>query len=387
MIIRTPELIVENGTCMYSVRVDRSGGVQTLWFCLDEKYSRLVSERSDAALAALLIPAMSKGEDIFIEGTVSEKLYFNLSGPYQAVIKQIIPSLAPVRIIPSEIHPANITGNGIALGFSGGIDSFCALADHFFTKVPPGFRITHLLFNNVGSHEPGETGRKLFQKRYERLHPVTDRMGLPLISIDSNMDTFYDTLDFQQTHTQRNASVALLLQQGIRRFYYASGYHYSDIFIGASPDMGYSDPVTLPLLSTESLDLISTGSQYTRVEKTLKVAQIDESYQSLDVCVDGTIRRNANCSRCYKCKRTMLTLDIAGFLDRYAEVFDIGTYRQVREKYIAEVLCSKNPYMREISDFMKRTGYPVPLRSRIYRYARSIPGAKKILQGIRRFSL
>lgn len=72
------------------------------------------------------------------------------------------------------------------------------------------------------------------------------------------------------------------------------------------------------LLSTEATDSISTGSQYTRAAKTAQVAEIEPSYRHLDICVEpGTSRSGfRNCSRCWKCARTMVTLEALGKLDR-----------------------------------------------------------------------
>ena len=365
MIIGRPELSSHGGNLQYRVHVELSGESRTLWYSLSEEFAGLVSDRSDAALAALLIPAMVQGEDIHIEGTVSEKLFFNLSGPCQKVLKLILPSLHLITVIPSDVQTAHEAGKGVAAGFSAGIDSFCVLADHYFADVPKGFRITHLLFNNVGSHGPEEKeSRDLFHKRYNRIKPVVERIGLPFIAIDSNVDSFYNGSAFQETPTIRNASVALLLQKGIKRFLYASSVHYSNAGFSHACEMGDIDVFILPLLSTETLDMVSSGSQYTRVEKTLKVAGIEESYRFLDVCTADS--RITNCSSCFKCKRTMLALEIAGALWRYSEVFDLDTYKGVRDLYIEDVLsCKKDrPYSEELSSFIRERGFKIPFLSR-----------------------
>ena len=197
MIISNPDIIVKNGYLNYQVQVQFCGKTEILWYKLEEGYEDLVSDRSDAPLVALLIPAMSQGEDIKIEGTVSEKLIYNLSGPYQTVLKLIIPSLHCVKIIPSDVRPAHSTGQGVAMGFSGGIDSFSVLADHHNSNVTDGFRVTHLLFNNVGSHGDDEKkSKRLFHRRYNRLKPLTEQMGLPFIAIDSNINSFYQDFTF-----------------------------------------------------------------------------------------------------------------------------------------------------------------------------------------------
>jgi hypothetical protein len=366
MIVSKPELISQGGYLQYQVHVHFSGKPKTLWYSIREEFADLVSDRSDAPLLALLIPAMSLGEDIHIEGIISEKLFYNLSGPYQKVLKVIIPSLHIINIIPSDVRPAPNIGKGVAMGFSAGIDSFCVLADHHYSEVSKGFKVTHLLFNNVGSHGPDEKkSRHLFHKRYNRLKPITEQIRLPFIAVDSNLDSFYSGLDFEQTHTPRNASVALLLQNGFKRFLYASSYHYSYARVKPEDTMAHSDTITLPLISTEALDMISSGSQYTRVEKTLKVAGIEESHRSLDVCTEESPHM-INCSACFKCMRTMLTLEIAGKLERYANVFDLDTYKKNRDLYIEEVLQSKDPLLWEIANFIKTSGFHVPLSSRFY---------------------
>lgn len=369
MIISKPELFFKNGYLICQVQVQFCGKTDILWYSIKEEFADMVSDRSDAFLVALLIPAMSQGEDIKIEGTVSEKLFYNISGPYQTILKLILPSLHCVKIIPSDVRPAHSTGQGVAMGFSGGIDSFCVLADHHNSNVTQGFQVTHLLFNNVGSHGHDEKkSRDLFHRRYNRLEPLTEQMGLPFIAIDSNMNSFYQGFTFHDTVIPRNASVALLLQKGLKRYLYAADYHYkyplTEPVVGIHP--GASNPITLPLLSTETLDIVSAGSQYTRIEKTIRVAEIAESYRFLDVCVDEDPSK-INCSACYKCMRTMLTLDIAGKLERYSMVFDLDTYRKNRDFFIEEVLQRNDSYLlKEIADFIVVSGYIVPLSSRLF---------------------
>ena len=66
----------------------------------------------------------------------------------------------------------------------------------------------------------------------------------------------------------------------------------------------------------------------------------------------------------------MLTLEIAGVLERYADVFDLDIYHETRTFYLAEVLCSKDPFLQEIALFIKTRGFRIPLSSRFYAYTR-----------------
>ena len=329
---------------------------QKLWFALDSEFADLVSGRSDAAIAALLIPAMERDEDIFIAGTVSERLYHSLQHRHQTLLQTLLPSLSIVDISAENVEPAEGQASGVATGFSGGVDSFATLADYYLGNQQEGFELTHLLFNNVGSH--GSRGEMLFDERYELVRPVADRLGLPFVQVNTNIDAFYNETTFQETHTQRNTAIALLLQKGIGRFLYASGFSYKDVRLNGTYDMAYSDPVVLPHLSTGGLDNLSVGGEYTRVEKTLRVADIEESHRFLNVCANG--HTAGNCSNCSKCRRTLLTLEIAGLLDRYNKVFDLETYRRGRKLYMSKVLSSDSPLLQEIVSFAEASEFDFP---------------------------
>jgi len=316
MKISKPQIVQEKEQIFYKVDVESFQGKQNLWYSLHESFGNLLSNSCDAPLVALLIPAMAIGEDIHIKGLVSEKLFYNLSGPFQRLLQHMMPSLCKIDIYPEDLCNGRADrAPGVATGFSGGIDSYCVLADYYYSNISERFKVTHLLFNNVGSHGRGAEGEQLFRKRYERLLPVTKLLKLPFIMINSNLDSFYDDEEFgfEKTNTIRNASVAFLLQGGIDRWIYASSYQYSNVFVGQTYNMAYGDTITLPLLSTDTLDVFSAGSEYTRVEKTLRVAEVPDSYGTIDVCVNShNTSGYTNCSTCMKCLRTLATLEIAG---------------------------------------------------------------------------
>jgi hypothetical protein len=360
MRITKPQIGHEGDQAIYKVGVETSHGPNMLWYEVERAHGHLLSDAADAAVVGLLLPAMAAGEDMHIDGVVSARLFQNLP-ELQRLLKQIIPTLREVQLHAAAVHHGQPHPTaGVATGFSGGVDSFCTMADYFYDHPPGPGRITHLLFNNVGSHEAG--GESLFRRRYHRLLPVASRMGLPLLVVNSNLDTFYGRrLSFQQTHTLRNASVALLLQRGLSSWLYASSIPDQNAFVGPAPDLAYSDSMTLPLLSTETLHTAVAGGCYSRVEKTQRIADVQDSFDSLDVCVSpfhaGT---PTNCSACFKCLRTLATLEIGGFLDRYARVFDLARYRCLRDGYLAGLSTSVDPYAKEIVRFAAQRRFALP---------------------------
>jgi hypothetical protein len=364
MRVGRPKISQQGETVHWACDVEFADGTShQLQYRVPSEYRTHVSERADAALAALIIPALRRGEDLLLDGPTSPDLLHQFQTDYAHLLTMHLGDVREVRIDAGDLAPMSQPGGGVVTGYSAGIDSFCTLRDYYLDDIPNELRITHLLYNNVGSH--GRGGERLFRERYEGVKPSADRLGLPVIPIDSNVDTFYAPTDnFQRTNTPRNASVPLLLQEGFGRFYYSSSYPYDVVKVRASNDTAYNDPLTLPLMSTSGLRMLAAGSRYTRVQKTLLVAAIEESYVSLDVCVSSGGAEN--CSRCWKCLRTLLTLEIGGLIDRYSEVFDLELYRQERERYMASILVSRDFRHRDIVKLAKKHGFAFPASVRAH---------------------
>lgn len=383
MKIGKPCISNKDGSCCYSVDVEYSKGRRELRYTVTSSEgspSALVATSCDAALVGLLIPAMAANEEIYIEGPISSKLFYN-STNLQSILKIVIPSLRMVKILPAVIEESvKDRPVGVATGFSGGIDSYSVLATHYYSPPVNGYKVTHFLYNSVGSHADDQ----LFSKRVEHIKPIAKQIGLPLIVVQSNLSIFYnDQYSFLQTHTLRNASVALLLQKGIGRFLYASAYDYTNVSISEKNDLAYSEAVILPLLSTDTMDAISVGSDLTRVEKTKKVADIRDSYDSLDVCfITHRSESFMNCSGCEKCFRTMFTLDLLGCVERYASVFDLDYYKKRRNVYLSELLGRRDPLAMEIKQLMKERGISFPIKSYIIHYL----GILIIVRSLRRLA-
>ncbi len=365
--ISKPTIAVEENTVVYRTEIESEDGRRDLWFRLDAKYADLVTDSCDPALVGLLIPAMAAGEDIHLSGPISERLYYNLSGPCQNVFGTTIPILDTIDIHPAGLRSKSGRPPGVATGFTGGIDSFCVLADHHYSPdCPEGFRLTHLVFNNVGSHGHGSEGERIFKSRYARLAPFVERIGLPFVALDSNLDSFYsERLGFAQTHTPRIIAAALLLQGGIGRYLSASSTDYRAAAIYPCKYISSTESICIPLLASESLDVLSVGHQYRRVDKTLKVADIPDSYEILDVCMREGDR---NCTTCRKCLRTMITLDIAGLLDNYPERFDLAQYRARENELLSRFFRKKTGRGKlrgEVIALAKETGWRMPLPARL----------------------
>jgi len=136
MNISIPKYITKDHDLILQYQVNCLDHDIILWYSLDEIYRHFVTDLLDGPLVALLIPAMHSGEDIYLQGKISERLYYNLSQPYQEVLKYLIPSLKSVKIYPEGLQSKAERAKGVATGLSCGVDSFCLLGDHYYSDVP-----------------------------------------------------------------------------------------------------------------------------------------------------------------------------------------------------------------------------------------------------------
>lgn len=365
MLVQVPQVGEDADGITYSsvIRFD-SGEEFGLFFNVLPEFGHMVSRRVDAAAVTALVPAMERGEQLILEGTVTDELLHALNGDFQEVIKNVIPRLTKVKVTATDAAPPGPRRSGVAAGFSAGVDSYSAISEYYLAdKIPDSLRLSHLLFNNVGAHERG--GRMVFKNRLARASAASRKLGLPLVVVDSNAEKLYGGFGFVQTHTFRNAAVAFLLQSGVGTFLYASGFPYSEVKVSPSYGSAYSDAVSLPTISTSSLTLRSVGSSLTRVEKTLQAVSIPVSYETLDVCTSSAVHA-VNCSTCNKCMRTQLTLDIAGALELYQRVFHLPAYRKGRARFLGRVIAEPQPMIREIKSFARARKYRIPKSAYLY---------------------
>lgn len=342
MKISCPIRTVEENQANLTVRVICGEDTHNLTYSIPLEYADwFATDRCDGFVVGLLFQAMERKEDIVVEGPLSSLLFHSLQGFYIPMMAQAFPNLHPINIVPSFLTDEPAGGRGVATGFSGGIDSFATVIQHLVQENSANYKISHFLFHNTGSHGSGnpEAGRRLFWQRYEMMQPFAREVGIPIIPVDSNLSEIFP-IDFITMHSALNASVPLVLQNGLQRYFYSSAYKYADCGVDRTDDVARFDPFAFHLLSTEGLDCVSTGCQMSRVEKTELVAAYKPSHRYLNVCVESAFE-GKNCSVCFKCRRTILTLELFGISDLYSDVFDLKKFRKIRNGYIMQLLLYK----------------------------------------------
>lgn len=316
--------------------IDEDGVIHTVWAEVDEKYRNyLCDERCDAFVIGLLHYAMLHNHNIVCEGKMGEELYYQITTSLIDALSKSSPRMNKITI-ESEIDSTQLYCEGkVGTGISCGIDSFEAVASHSNNKYP-NHSITHLCFNNVGSHGDGECAKTLFDERKKRAEDFCKEYGYELVEVNSNiMDEFRQMHNL--THTYSSVFAVYVLQKLFSYYYYASGHTIFDFQLTDNDknDTSKYDLLSLYCFSTETLKIYSQGMTLSRLEKTRIVSNYKPSYKYLNVCKV----QSDNCSRCEKCVRTIMALDALGVLDNYSEVFDIDYYHNHKYEYLKTLLC------------------------------------------------
>jgi hypothetical protein len=338
--------VTEDDGFLVSCAIEAPDMPPELWFRVQTTGDELLPpDDLSWALVALLMPAMRTGRDLHIDGPVSPRLLFNANHDVQAALRLYEPSLQ--RIAVTAAGPAT-AGSGakqrVGTGFSAGIDSFATV--FLLTPQTTGhsLSLTDLCVFNVGALGPCDDPpvKQRYAAAYTRARAFGRQIGAEVTGIDSNIDAVYARhWSFQRTHSLRNVAAALVIARSLDNYLYASTFPLRAIRVAEHYDLAIMDPILLPLLSTEQLTFRSAGAGLSRFEKTALVARHALSYDQLDVCVAPAQERASldrpNCSRCWKCHRTMLTLDLLGALDNYARVFDLPYYQENRDSIVQAV--------------------------------------------------
>ena len=359
----------------------------TLWFSTTEAYDfALTKDRFDAFLVGLVYPAIRNGETrIVVNGKISSMLYDNFNR-YVSIFKfslsvepNYIPTEIKLEVDELDSNPME-TLNDVGTGFSGGVDSLHAIHQYYLDCKIPSYKITKLFFFNVGSHGNTQNPRKaenLFYDRYRNMSFFAkEKLDLECIPLNSNMHEFH-IWGHGRTESNTICAAILMLQPICSRYYVASaGWNYEQIFKHYGSElnvvMAIFDPILFPLLSTETLQIVSQGIECTRMEKVKTILDDDIAKDSMNVCFLPIQNGKINCGKCSKCQRTLLALDLFGKLDNFSKVFNLKDYKTsfVTKRYIARQIIRKNfdLYAKDFVEYAKLNKISLWKKTSVFAY-------------------
>lgn len=258
-----------------------------------------IEASAEVAACATLLPAMAaKPNRLEIHGAVSPRLRSGL-GSLQEVFYRWIED---AELLELSVEVAELAvGTDRALFFSGGVDSFHALRKH---------RDEVDLLVYVEGFDVSLDDRGLRSEVRSTLEAAAETAGLPLTVVATDIRTWSNPRTaWAMYHGSALATVAHLLRPRIGSVIVPSSKAYEEM------EPWGSHPLTDPMWSG-AVEIIHSGAESSRIEKTVAIAEDEIARQSLRVCYWNT-GQAYNCGRCEKCLRTMTTLAGLGVLEHF----------------------------------------------------------------------
>ena len=354
-IINIKSIKIENNTVIAKLMFDDVE--ETITTTIGEEYiNNVVTDRIDAYVWGLLHFAMNYGADIVSELPISDELYYNLTYHYIPTVTAARENLKEISIKAPTIKTMESTCEIVGTGISCGVDSLYTIKEHTSNEMPASHRINTLAFFNVGSSMKGknELRTPLVQGRLELAERFAKEYNYRFLFIESDIHLLinrYIGYDHIQNHTLMMLFCVYHLQSIIGKYYYSSGYSYLEFHFGVGPTS--YDLFNFWNASIGKIKFYSTGAETNRLEKTRALIDYAPAYKYLNVCVEEV----ENDSTCFKCVRTMLTLDGLKTLDKFKQVFNVEHYYNNRFFYLKElytgVKFKNDGYMKEVYPLFK----------------------------------
>lgn len=380
--ICNPRIVRTSGksTLVAEIKSDNKKLCSELWYAVGDRHEKcLCVERGDAFLVALLPLAIKLGEDIVCEAQVSAKLLFNINNSLLYLFTRILCTTKKIKVVANATNDRVATSGGVGVGGSLGVDSLAAIWKHFNADTQKDYRLTHLALFNCGQMGDGDakSAKAYFDIAAERMDSFAQELGVETIKVDSNVNSFYDGagVGIIASVNMRTISCALALQKLFCKYVFASSYRLNQLkFVDYDEEL--LEGLIVPNLSTESLEVILSCADMTRVEKETYIDKFEPTHRYLNVCCAEQLaysegggekkwlhnKTKLNCGWCDKCIRTLLAYEAMGKLESYKEIFNLEEYHQHKNLYIrhAFVRDMVNPFSNELVNLMLETKYPVP---------------------------
>ncbi|HVZ11523.1 MAG TPA: hypothetical protein VG965_00700 [Patescibacteria group bacterium] len=279
----------------------RSFGEDEIYFKFEKKYKDFIAIDATPFAAVMLVPAMKRGEDLYIEGSISREFYNGL----QKIMKKLVSwniGLRKIKILPQEITEDNYKSTKVASLFSGGVDSFFTYLKNKEEKN----KIDYLIL--INGYDIRLSSKKQWKLTLQTVRDIAKIEKIEVIQVESNLYELIDpVINWDYACGGCLAAVMLALRKQLKRVYFPSSYRIDQVFpAGAHPEID-------ELWSTETLKIVHHGKEYSRVDKTKYIGKDKLAQDYLRVCYKNLFGK-LNCGKCDKCIRTMIGLKVAGTL-------------------------------------------------------------------------
>ena len=306
LFIEAPANVADDQIEFGAQLVEDSKLTHRIWFRFPSTYSSLLTRRADPFIIATAVHASRRYQNLHVHGTVSDGLFANLA-EFQAAFSAFHNhrTAQPVAYTASDLAApvgAGRRAKGIT-AFSGGVDSCFSVFRHTaLSSLAPKRNLDGALMMH-GFDIPLDQSQ-VFAQSAQRSQHMTEEAGLRLYTGATNIRIL--PVPWEDTFAAAVAGSLSFFQSAFSYGLVPSFQEWSQ----ARFDHG-SNPLTDPLLSSPSFQIVHDGAGYGRIEKLRHLTEWPGALRHLRVCWQGA-QLDRNCCTCEKCLRTMLMLDVCG---------------------------------------------------------------------------
>ena len=305
LIVESPVTIPGDQIEFAAQLIEDSRPAQRLRFRFPVAQASLLTRRADPFVIATAVHAIGRYERFHIRGSVSEGLLANLAEFQTAFSAFHGRAVLPVQYTASDLAAPGGSSRRLSgiTAFSGGVDSCFSVYRHTgVSELQPKRELGAALMMH-GFDIPLDEA-STFARSAARSERITASAGVRLFTGATNLRIL--PVAWEDTFAAAVAGSLAFFQSAFAFGLVPSFQEWSQ----ARFDHG-SNPLTDPLLSSSSFQIVHDGASFGRIEKLRQLAQWPEALANLRVCWQGA-QLDRNCCHCEKCLRTMLMLDLAG---------------------------------------------------------------------------
>lgn len=341
---------------------------RTVYFEIPEKYKDYIcAERSDAFLIALMNWAQIKNCNIVCEEKITETLYHNIITYYIPIMSKCIPHFNAISVTAECAGNLPSISNAVGTGISCGADSWYTILNYRNSDCP-SFNLTHLVLTNVGAFGQRDmaAARKKFHDFCNYALPISHALNLELLVIDTNLTDFYLDIGYTDPDCYKTLACVYAVQKLFSKYYYSSGF-FIDFFRFDLKDPAYYDLFNMEILSTPSIRFYSSGTEVTRIDKMIAIAESDLAKKHLTVCMKSTTH---NCGVCHKCIRTLAQAYAINKLEEFKDSFDVQIFEKNLARYLGKVFAEHrtDSYAKLTWRVMKENPVKIPPSTYVWGY-------------------
>lgn len=363
-----------NNLIVIKATISKDSIHRELFYAVDENLEEYIDETLNPFVFSSFLIAVQEKEDLKITGPCSQRFIYGVKNLLNPAFKKMglyTPKIYAETLM-NDFENINISC-GCATGLSGGIDSLCTVLDHLQN---PESKLTHLV-QFFPNHRVAEFDRLFTKDKHtEQNDAYNDKMSrefnLPVVKVYSNFME-YIKYHFEQVHAFCNVSHAMLLKGMISKYLYSTGYPIEKTCLNFE-DTSHYELLICQVVNRPDFEMISYQPAFSRMDKTMSVAKSEVAQKNLCVCVKNDIG-NGNCTTgCFKCARTITSLEALGVLEKFKDSFDLDLYSSEKNRIWGDMLyrayIMNDVFAKEIVLCAKKNNMKISSKAKRYMFKR-----------------